>query len=197
MVGIEPTTYGLRNRCSTTELHWLGRAEIAFVLQMGILSRRVCLARPLIRFKTPYPSHPLQAQRRSFCEGSGHWQVNSPLARNAGPPCCQARTLQLPLRPVLPWQATRRSRKTGGRRRDVPREIATCALASAQPGPMVVLLLTADWSALHGASWAANWRRSRADNLRISCEEEITTFDVNGCEKGEDVTHDNCGTGSS
>ncbi len=22
MVGIEPTTYGLRNRCSTTELHW-------------------------------------------------------------------------------------------------------------------------------------------------------------------------------
>ena len=23
MVGIEPTTYGLRNRCSTTELHWL------------------------------------------------------------------------------------------------------------------------------------------------------------------------------
>jgi hypothetical protein len=24
MVGIEPTTYGLRNRCSTTELHWLG-----------------------------------------------------------------------------------------------------------------------------------------------------------------------------
>ena len=27
MVGIEPTTYGLRNRCSTTELHWrAGRA---------------------------------------------------------------------------------------------------------------------------------------------------------------------------
>ena len=25
MVGIEPTTYGLRNRCSTTELHWLNR----------------------------------------------------------------------------------------------------------------------------------------------------------------------------
>ena len=23
MVGIEPTTDGLRNRCSTTELHWL------------------------------------------------------------------------------------------------------------------------------------------------------------------------------
>ena len=23
VVGIEPTTYGLRNRCSTTELHWL------------------------------------------------------------------------------------------------------------------------------------------------------------------------------
>src|SRR5207247_4674755 len=23
MVGIEPTTYGLRNRCSTAELHWL------------------------------------------------------------------------------------------------------------------------------------------------------------------------------
>ena len=23
MVGVEPTTYGLRNRCSTTELHWL------------------------------------------------------------------------------------------------------------------------------------------------------------------------------
>ena len=22
MVGIEPTTYGLRNRCSATELHW-------------------------------------------------------------------------------------------------------------------------------------------------------------------------------
>ena len=22
MVGVEPTTYGLRNRCSTTELHW-------------------------------------------------------------------------------------------------------------------------------------------------------------------------------
>src|SRR5262245_30853878 len=22
VVGIEPTTYGLRNRCSTTELHW-------------------------------------------------------------------------------------------------------------------------------------------------------------------------------
>src|SRR6266511_2095511 len=27
MVGIEPTTYGLRNRCSTTELHW--RSESA------------------------------------------------------------------------------------------------------------------------------------------------------------------------
>ena len=24
MSGIEPPTYGLRNRCSTTELHWLG-----------------------------------------------------------------------------------------------------------------------------------------------------------------------------
>ena len=24
MVGIEPTTYGLRNRCSATELHWRG-----------------------------------------------------------------------------------------------------------------------------------------------------------------------------
>lgn len=22
VVGIEPTTYGLRNRCSATELHW-------------------------------------------------------------------------------------------------------------------------------------------------------------------------------
>ena len=27
MVGIEPTTYGLRNRCSTTELHWLPGSE--------------------------------------------------------------------------------------------------------------------------------------------------------------------------
>src|SRR5690348_1247535 len=25
MVGIEPTTYGLRNRCSATELHWRPR----------------------------------------------------------------------------------------------------------------------------------------------------------------------------
>ncbi|MFM1944171.1 MAG: hypothetical protein RI897_3153 [Verrucomicrobiota bacterium] len=25
VVGIEPTTYGLRNRCSATELHWLGQ----------------------------------------------------------------------------------------------------------------------------------------------------------------------------
>ena len=25
MSGIEPPTYGLRNRCSTTELHWLKR----------------------------------------------------------------------------------------------------------------------------------------------------------------------------
>ena len=29
MVGIEPTTYGLRNRCSTTELHWQGTASDA------------------------------------------------------------------------------------------------------------------------------------------------------------------------
>ena len=28
MVGIEPTTYGLRNRCSTTELHWHPEARI-------------------------------------------------------------------------------------------------------------------------------------------------------------------------
>ena len=27
MVGIEPTTYGLRNRCSTTELHWHPQKE--------------------------------------------------------------------------------------------------------------------------------------------------------------------------
>ena len=28
MVGIEPTTDGLRNRCSTAELHWLNHLEI-------------------------------------------------------------------------------------------------------------------------------------------------------------------------
>jgi hypothetical protein len=28
MVGIEPTTYGLRNRCSTTELHWHQGARV-------------------------------------------------------------------------------------------------------------------------------------------------------------------------
>jgi hypothetical protein len=33
MVGIEPTTYGLRNRCSTTELHWR--------LQRGVKVKRV------------------------------------------------------------------------------------------------------------------------------------------------------------
>ncbi|MEY2466860.1 MAG: hypothetical protein QOD03_1381 [Verrucomicrobiota bacterium] len=31
MVGIEPTTDGLRNRCSTTELHWQTLHEAAFV----------------------------------------------------------------------------------------------------------------------------------------------------------------------
>ena len=28
VVGIEPTTYGLRNRCSTTELHWRARRKM-------------------------------------------------------------------------------------------------------------------------------------------------------------------------
>ena len=28
MSGIEPPTYGLRNRCSTTELHWLEETEL-------------------------------------------------------------------------------------------------------------------------------------------------------------------------
>ena len=29
MAGIEPATDGLRNRCSTAELHWLGQSERA------------------------------------------------------------------------------------------------------------------------------------------------------------------------
>ncbi len=33
-MGIEPTTYGLRNRCSTTELHWLNHL-ICNILQIG------------------------------------------------------------------------------------------------------------------------------------------------------------------
>ena len=41
MVGIEPTTYGLRNRCSTTELHWRetlgGRVLRAFDDNLSII----------------------------------------------------------------------------------------------------------------------------------------------------------------
>src|SRR5665213_658408 len=32
MSGIEPPTYGLRNRCSTTELHWLLAFKTQYVL---------------------------------------------------------------------------------------------------------------------------------------------------------------------
>src|SRR5688500_17690725 len=42
MVGIEPTTYGLRNRCSTTELHWLANSIRA---DRNILRRRLKVAR--------------------------------------------------------------------------------------------------------------------------------------------------------
>ena len=44
MVGVEPTTYGLRNRCSTTELHWLWRTPsgnyYAFLKRGGKQFRR-------------------------------------------------------------------------------------------------------------------------------------------------------------
>lgn len=39
MVGIEPTTYGLRNRCSTTELHW---RSVGVTLSR---ERRICRTR--------------------------------------------------------------------------------------------------------------------------------------------------------
>ena len=40
MVGIEPTTYGLRNRCSTTELHWQFRSKTAVNTADYYCSRR-------------------------------------------------------------------------------------------------------------------------------------------------------------
>jgi hypothetical protein len=33
VVGFEPTTDGLQNRCSTTELNWLGKEPALFQLQ--------------------------------------------------------------------------------------------------------------------------------------------------------------------
>ena len=40
VVGLEPTTYGLRNRCSTTELYW--RAESAESAEDGKRSKVRC-----------------------------------------------------------------------------------------------------------------------------------------------------------
>ena len=49
MVGIEPTTYGLRNRCSTTELHWLSkRAENSHIFA-GWQEFCACRANPQSR----------------------------------------------------------------------------------------------------------------------------------------------------
>ncbi len=39
MVGIEPTTYGLRNRCSTAELHWLPNAPRQY-RQVGVRGKK-------------------------------------------------------------------------------------------------------------------------------------------------------------
>ena len=56
MAGIEPATDGLRNRCSTAELHWLKTIE-----------------------KSAFYAVILATQRRIFWARSSQWQVNSSL----------------------------------------------------------------------------------------------------------------------
>jgi hypothetical protein len=50
MVGIEPTTYGLRNRCSTAELHWLAQISLLPGGPDGTLTD-VCIYGPMVVVK--------------------------------------------------------------------------------------------------------------------------------------------------
>jgi hypothetical protein len=66
MSGIEPPTYGLRNRCSTTELHWLPFESSETVKQIQLRSNSVSalMKRTSAIFNSRLPmALPLRKQR--------------------------------------------------------------------------------------------------------------------------------------
>src|SRR5438034_3571337 len=80
VVGLEPTTDGLQNRCSTTELNWrryLNHQPRLKVPTVREVPDSIC-ALVFGSFVARKRAVLFSTERDTFCEGPTRWQVNSP-----------------------------------------------------------------------------------------------------------------------
>ena len=81
VVGLEPTTDGLQNRCSTTELNWHHTLnhQLELMIFAGVGEVPDSIYMPVFgRFCSPERAAPSSTERGPFWEGPTRWQVNSP-----------------------------------------------------------------------------------------------------------------------
>src|SRR6266536_5997342 len=120
VVGLEPTTDGLQNRCSTTELNWLTYCKsMHYVSNFHVLPSHCILNLYMVAFfhhekgltvtdqaqarrgfrlaqDTLPQSHPLQTQRQLFWACPGQWQVDSTFTQNPRVERCQTQAFGFP-----------------------------------------------------------------------------------------------------
>src|SRR5207247_6229519 len=80
VVGLEPTTDGLQNRCSTTELNWrryLNHQPRLKVPTVREVPDSIC-ALVFGSFVARKRAVLFSTERDTFCEGPTRWQVKSP-----------------------------------------------------------------------------------------------------------------------